>query len=364
MLRAGADGEARGAYAHVELAARQAASDPSAMLRAMNARVRWLKEHESSASETPGIYWKSDLGNLYFNILKQSPTLAASALAELCGIDALGWLAVAPTSALFEACEAYVDRNGFEPSLSRAMREWVKTVHGGATAQALRKAIDWLLWFDTEAPVDVKKCWSGLIHKDLRAMSPEKRGPWVALLRNVTFAIADEPTKKWLRPAPKMLAAIDPAEFRHRIRTWFEPFRAAQPLKITVAGRDILLALFWYAQLAKDAQVDEAVLWFATAKWKAKTDLDRTARLLPVWIHTLRERCPDKAIDAVHAYKATGQLDLTGKSLDLYNELCKAQGRSPEIEPPVLPVFDKEVFLRTQLAKVVLAVGTRDFADD
>jgi hypothetical protein len=122
MLRAGAEGRARGANTHIDLAARQAASDPVAMLRAMNARVKWLKGRESSSMETPGIFWKSDLGYLYVKILQQKPKLAAAGLAELCEIDSLGWLAVAPTSALFEACEAYVDRNGFEPSLSRAMR--------------------------------------------------------------------------------------------------------------------------------------------------------------------------------------------------------------------------------------------------
>lgn len=365
MLRASQNplGRSFSTAPHIDLAVRQAGDDPSAMLRAMNARVRWLKEHEPPvpkgySSEVPWLFWRCDLGNLYFAILKKKPKLNNGELAELCEIDGLGWLGVAPTSTLFEACEAHVGKHGFDPALSRSMRAWAKTVHGGASAQVTRKAIDWLLWFDMEVPVDPKKCWSGLIHSGLRATNPEKRAPWIALLRNVTFAIAEEPTKKWLKPAPKLLAAIDPAEFRERMRAWFAPFETGQPLGITVAGRHILQALFWYAQLAKDPQIDEVLPAFGQAKWKTKGDRSRTARLLPVWIHTLRERCPGHAIDAIHAYKATGQLDFTGKTFELYMELCQRAGRTPEIEPPPPPpAFDKEEFMRKELGKMMGTIG-------
>jgi hypothetical protein len=284
--------------------------------------------------------------------------LTAAEIAELCEIDALGWLGSAPTGSILNLCETYVEAHGFHPVLSKSMGTWAKTVHGGASAMAMRKAIDWLLWFDTDSPVDPKKCWSAVIHKDLRAMNPEKRGAWIALLRNVTFAIADEPTKKWLKPAPKLLAAIDPADFRARLLAWFAPFQSEQPLKLSVAGRDILQALFWYAQLAKDPQIDAVLPSFGNAQWKAKGDRDKTARLLPVWIHTMRERCPKKAVDAIHAYKATDQLALSGKSLDLYNELCARDGRKPEIEAsPPPPQFSKEVFMQQQLGRMLTAVG-------
>lgn len=344
------------------LALRQANAGHPALLRAMNARVHWLKQHEPPTGprqhrENPWLSWCCDLGKLYGKILEQQPALDAADLAALCEVDALGWLGIAPTGPLFNACEAWISKHGFEPELTAAMQAWNKSVFGGGTAMALRKRISWLLWFDTAAPINEKACWSSLIRKDLRAMPAQVRGAWIALLGNVSFGIADQPTKKWLKPAAKLLQQVGIDEFQARVRAWFAPFQAGRELKLTVAGRDILNSLFWYSQLAQDPRVDEAVRWYATAKWKAKSDRDRTARLLPVWIHTLTERCPDLAIDTIHAYRATGQVTLMAKSVDLYEALCKRYGRTAEIAaPPPPPPIDREALMSKMMQKAMAGV--------
>lgn len=347
---------------HFHLALRQAEGDYAAMLRAMNERVHWLAKHEPPAEPgkgraMPWLSWCCDLGQLYCKILDRKSALGVADLAALCKVDALNWLGVAPTGPLFNACEAWISKNGFDPELTAAMQEWQKGVFGGGTAMALRKHIGWLLWFDTAAPVNEKACWSAVIRKDLRTMAAGERGPWIALLSNVTFSISEKPTKKWLKPAEKLLKEVGAEEFQARVRAWFAPFQAGRDLKITVAGRDILSSLFWYSQLAKDPKVDEAVLWFATAKWKAKVDRDRTARLLPIWIHTMVERSPELALDAIHTYKATGQLDLMGTSMELYEELCRRYERKPEIAPPPPPPpLDKEAMMAKRMQKAMSSV--------
>src|SRR5689334_24260229 len=54
--------------------------------------------------------------------------------------------------------------------------------------------------------------------------------------------------------------------FRSRYREWFEPFRQSEPLKLTMPGRDMLRLMIWYALVAEDPQVDEAVAWFSQAQ--------------------------------------------------------------------------------------------------
>lgn len=344
---------------HVEQALRRGKDDYPALLRAMNERTEWIRAHEPPPSPAEGrrlpwLMWACDLGSLYHMILKTQPSLTAEDLIAICRVDGWRWLGCTPCEELFAACERRIEKNGFDPALTSAMRLWAKSVYGGGSAQALRKRIEWLLWFDTEAPVSEKPCWSGLIHQDLRRMEPGLRGKWIALLGNVAFGIAEKPTKKWLKPAEKLLKGVGAEEFRSRFRDWFAPFREGGEWKLTVTGRDILGALLWYAQLAKDPAVDEAVCWFATAKWKTKADLARTARLLPMWIYTLSERSPDEALDAIHRYRSTGQLDLTEKSLALYKALCKRYGRTPEIAPPPPPPpFDKDAWMAKQMSKLV-----------
>jgi hypothetical protein len=346
---------------HLDLVLRQSNAGYPALLRAMHERVDWLAKHEPPAPQggrvqMPWLAWRCDLGRLYCGILDRKPELEGADLAALCRVDALGWLGIAPTGPVFSACEAWIAKNGFDPELTAAMQEWQKSVFGGGTAMALRKHIAWLLWFDTAAPINEKACWSAVIRKDLRGMPAAVRGPWIALLGNVCLGLSEKPTKKWLKPAETLLRNVGPEEFQARFRAWFRPFQSGSALKITVAGRDILGSLLWYSQLTKDPKVDEAVRWFATAKWKAKVDRDRTARLLPIWIHTMTVResepAPTQALDAIHAYKAAGQLELNGTSLELYQELCRRCERTPEIAPPPpAPPVDTEAVIAKVMQK-------------
>jgi hypothetical protein len=342
---------------NVERASSRAGGNVSAMLRAMRARIQWLSEREpkppiGSEVEMVWFRWRSAMHGLCQKLIESSTELTAGDLAALCDMDALRWVNLG--SRLLDLCEARISRYGFEAELVTAMHGWAKTLYGTNSALTLRKTTESLLWFDTTTAVDENRCWSSIIRKDLRAMAPENQRAWIALLRNTTTLITPEPTKKWLKPASELLAVVGADEFRTRLRAWLEPFRSGKPLKITVTGRDILIALFWYARLAKDPKVDEAICWFATAKWKAKTDLDRTARLLSVWVRTLRDRCPDQAVDVIHAYAATDQLELQDNTLEIYNELCERAGRTPELQaPPKTPIPSHESLVQKQMGKLL-----------
>src|SRR5258708_17378843 len=176
------------------------------MLRAMNERVHWLAKHEPSGVQgqgrpTPWLSWCCDFGRLYCSSRAREPVFDAADITALCRVDALGWMGVAPSGPIFNACESWIAKNGFNPELTAAMQEWQKSVYSGGTAMALRKRIGWLLWFDTASPISEKACWSAMIRKDMRTMPAVERGGWIALLGKVCFGLSEKPTKKWLEPA-------------------------------------------------------------------------------------------------------------------------------------------------------------------
>jgi hypothetical protein len=355
-----------GAGNNVAVAFRQGQCDVSALLDAMSERVRWLADRAPKPSlylEPPWIFWNRDLASLYHRVLEAKPALNRAQLMELCRIDAMNWLCSSITGQLIDLCTRHIDEHGYHPELSAAMREWGKSVHGGgATVQAMRKQIDKLLWFDPEMPLKEKDCWSVRVRLDLRKEAA-RRAAWMAALRNTPGTFASfAPTKKWLKPAEKLLRAIGPEDFRTRVRLWFDPFRGGKvPLKITTVGRDVIGALFWYSLLADkhDQELNEALTWFGQAKWKSKADAGRIAMLVPVWIHVMAERLPPNvAIDAIHSFRDTGQLALFDKSVGLYKDICARVGRTPEIEPPPPgPPVDLEAIQAKWMDKAFAIVG-------
>lgn len=361
-----------GPKVHLDIAMRQMRDDLPAALRAMNARVEWLAKQEPKGDgrnrDTPWLFWCCDVGELYTRILREKPRLDLDDLVGLCRADARKWLGVRPSAEVLERCTEWISANGYRKELTAEMDAWRRSVYGtsGGT-QELRKRIDWLLWFDTEARIEEKSCWSAAIRSDLREMPVAKRGPWILLIQNISFGAVEKPTKKWLKVAGKALEGVGREAFRERVQASLEPLRGGRELRLSVAGRDVLGALFWYSLLAEDREIDKAVRWFAQAKWKTKADRARTAKLLPIWIHTIAERCPEEAIGTIHMYRDRGGLELQGKSLKTYQGLCDHFGVKSEISPPPpAPAFDKEAFLREALKKrlVPFAIPDAEVGED
>lgn len=343
-----------GPKANLDVAFRQMKHDFPGALQALNARIEWMSRHapqpEVQFPAGPWLSWGIDLGDLYQLILREKPQLSWEDLAALCRAEQPKWLSVKPSRELLECCQDWIANHGSRKELTAAIEIWRKTVYGpSAGAQAIRKGIDWLLWCDPNHETSEKVCWSALIRNDMRRMPESNRKAWSVLLQNVSFANAEKPTKGWLKVAEKAMRMVDREEFRAKFRAWLEPFRRGEGIRISVAGRDLMVALFWYSLLAADPEVDEAVLWFSQANWKTKADRKRTERLLPVWTYTIAARSPEKAIDTIHRYRDHGGLALTGRSLKTYKALCERFGIESEIHAPAAPVFDLKAHRRETL---------------
>jgi hypothetical protein len=245
------------------------------------------------------------------------------------------------TAPLLSQVSAYTREHGYSLPLVKAIERWHAAQHGTLGALDLRHQIGWLLWLEDVAPVREKDCWSQRIRKDIRRMPPASRKAWRAILENTSLAKGRKPGKPWEKQAKAALAGVPAEAFRRQFREWFEPFRAEEPLHLTVCGRDVLRNLMWYALLAKDAQVDEAIAWFALAEWRNKRDRSCSETILAAFVYVLLERSEELAYAALENVHRKGKVQLHGRLLQLYQELCARLGRAPSaqaLQEPRQPV--------------------------
>ena len=331
---------------------RQSAGEVAETVRAAISRIRWLSQNRP-ANQHQDLLWRCGIGELLCDLLRLKPDLTGADLMGLIEIDGLGYLGVTPSSMVLELAEERVMKHCYEPELMAALEQWHKTLHGSISAQDLRHKASWLLWFNpAAAAISDKECWSHRIREDLRGMDTGSRGAWEALLKNISFSAGDKPPGKWKKPAAKALQAVGAAGFRERIRAWFGPFKSAEALRITVIGRDVLRNLMWYALPAADAQVDEAISWFASSRWKTKDDKGRIAKLLPSFASVLIERSPELAWKTLEAYSRAGGVPLAGKTLGMYQKLCEQLGKSgPPAGAPAGAAPNPDDIMRALLKK-------------
>jgi hypothetical protein len=238
---------------------------------------------------------------------------------------------------LFNALTEYIRTHGYSLELVRAMEGWHASLHGTSAAMELRKKTGWLLWFEDIATIDDKACWSNGIRKDLRNATPVCAAAWRSLIENISFGGGEKPPQKWLRPAQAALETVGLEQFRHKLRDWFSAFRTGEPLRLSVTGRDILRNLMFYALLAEDPQVDEAVSWFANARWKTKKDQGYVAKVIPAFVYCLMRRSDEFAHQTLEVYNRNAQVPLAHWSYRMYEQLCQRLGRVPTMEPPGSP---------------------------
>jgi hypothetical protein len=328
---------------------RQAQDDPAKFLRAVASRTGWLQRTRKppevvAQRQTPlgvvefrgrdiYLHWLAAMENVQQVLLRAAPELGHDDLVAQVETDTSTKTGSA-TSALLAQVSAYTREHGYTLELVKAMERWQAARHGSFAALDLRRQIGWLLWLEDVAPIREEDCWSQRIRKDLRRMPPDSRQAWMAIFDNTGFTNSREPSKTWEKQAKAALAAVPDAEFRRYLRAWFEPFRAEEPLHLTVCGRDVLRNLVWCALVVKDPQVDEAVGWFASAEWRSKRDQSCSETILPTFVYVMLEASDELAYGALEVFHRKGKAPLRGKSLQLYRELCARLGRQPSAEPP------------------------------
>lgn len=177
----------------------------------------------------------------------------------------------------------------FQADFEAALRKAKYT--GQAQIQVAQQHLHVLRWHDAWDEVDLDRCCSETIRRDVRAMSGEQRARWRALLRHIKGNAPTKPAPSWLKSAEPLLAAVGLDEFSGRLRAWLAPLRAGKPVPLSVAGSHVLRGLLWYAALAHDPSTTEAALWIIDAAWKPK----RTAEKVAVALIPLFETMPPKA---------------------------------------------------------------------
>jgi hypothetical protein len=195
---------------------------------------------------------------------------------------------------LIDCLVDHVKLHGVTPELCTEMRRFrtrfqdsVGGAYGQGTDLIGLQRLNMLLWHDEWDALDSDSCWSERVRRDYRAMTGDRRAKWRALLHHLRGDAGSKPAKPWVKEAQKRLAAVGIEDFRTMIRTWFEAFRAPEPLKLSLAGSHVLKGLLWYGALARDAAVNEAALWLLDANCKPKRNADKVMVALAVLIDTM-----------------------------------------------------------------------------
>ncbi len=312
----------------------QSAANLGNLVLALSERVSWLVEHARDFTDNTVLFWRVETGNLMGDILRKMPEVSLDVLIAALKSDSRKFFGSSPSWRIFDLCQLYVGKHGWNAELLDRLGPWIKTLHGTNTALDVRRKVEWLVWFEDVNPIQKNECWSSIIRADLRGMTPEERQLWLPVLMNASFATADKPPAKWLKPAKEAFGKLGVERFRARYRTWFQPFRDSQPLKLTIPGRDLLRMMIWYAMVAEDAAVDEALAWFAQGKWKTKQSADRSAKAETAFSYVMMQRNPEAARDAFERIVQSGRAYQGSKIHAAYLELCKRSGK-PAVEARV-----------------------------
>ncbi len=302
-------------------------ADSFGLYRAAMARAQWIAAHEGEYAEDAYRLWNEWHGN------PGRGGLVGQAFAKVDELP-LEWLLPAVrkdggSGKLFELCEKHVARHGWEPELLAAFRQWIPRIGTARGDQVLRARAEWFAWFENVTPIDPAACWSHRVKRDLRGMPPKEAAAWRTLLENNTFIITGEPPKKWLKAAEVLFPKVGADAFRRRFVEWFAPFANGELLRLTVTGRNVLRPLMWYALIAKDSAVDEALLGFAHVNWKTKDAAKRAAQAEMAFAHVISQRAPETALPILEPLVVSGQAFAGSATHRVYTELCARCNRQP-----------------------------------
>ncbi|HEY1336032.1 MAG TPA: hypothetical protein VGF59_00915, partial [Bryobacteraceae bacterium] len=237
-----------------------------------------------------------------------------------------------------ELCRKYVAEHGWTPELVETFRKFIPSFGNALSDQVQRARAEWFVWFEDVCPIDLNACWSHRVKRDLRAMTAEERAAWRAILENNSFRFSGKPPQTWMKAAEELFPCMDREVFRRRFVAWFEPFTQPEPLRLTVTGRNILRVLMWYALMAEDSIVDQALAGFAKAKWKTKDAASKASQAEMAFSCVLARRAPEVALPILEEYVASGRAFEGSETHQAYLELCRVHNRQPA---PALPETGK-----------------------
>jgi hypothetical protein len=148
------------------------------------------------------------------------------------------------------------------------------------SGQTARRRLGMVLWHDPHDEIDLKRCWSEAIRRDLRAMPEAERRSWNAALRSIVISDNTEPPKAFLNASGSHIASIGEEPFRQRLVEWLAPFGGSEPVRLGMAGSHILKGLLWYCRPLRDDRLDISVLSLLRTKWRNKDFVFRPLTVL------------------------------------------------------------------------------------
>jgi hypothetical protein len=263
-----------------------------ALIRAIHARIAWIGEHERELSNPR--HWQDFLAQLARNLYAASLPFEAADLTQM--LEGHRRHRALWGFGPEELLVAFLETHDLTPELASGLRRFqaeLQGVPGGmkyqsqAGFQVAAAHVHMLLWHDEGDPLDPRQCWSDVVRHDLRAMTGERKAHWKALFRHIKGNAPAKPAKSWIKEGEKRLAAVSPEDFADRFRAWLQPFKSAEPQRLSVAGSHVLRGLLWYAALTRDPDVAEPALVLLDAQWKAKRNLDKVMVSLVNVLETL-----------------------------------------------------------------------------
>lgn len=318
----------------------QAGAKLPATIMALSERAVWLAAHGSEFDPNTTLFWRVETGKLMYALLAKAANsksgVPLDTVISAARADTLQYFGYRPSGPVFELCRRHIENRGWNKDLLDAMKTWVKSLHGTNSDLDLRRKAGWFLWFEDVSPIKANECWSNVIRGGLRSMPAEERRLWMPLVTNASFAVSDKPSAKWMNPAKEAFQKLGVDKFRPRYREWFEPFRQSEPLKLTMPGRDMLRLMIWYALVAEDPQVDEAVAWFSQAQWKTKDAADRAAKADTAFCHVMTLRNPAMAREAFERMLQSGRAVEGYKIHQAYLKLSQEAGTAPVAARPAV----------------------------
>ena len=267
------------------------------LLQAIQQRIDWLTTHTPALDrQRPSMEWaKFSSWNNFLHAVRSTLVRAGAGMDQ----DELLKLLRQGNHAAFDRAAEYTEQHGYKAEIVEASRQYHATLHGSVSDQARRQHVGWWLWLEDVTTIKVEECWSGIVRQDLRSFTGTRKKAWLQLIRNITFAVGDKAPAKWRKAAEAALAAVGPEDFRNQLRRWLSPMAAtgnAKPLRISIAARDLLRCLIWYAALCPpDPQLDEALAWIDKAVWKNKESRDRMLKIWGPLLDVVSARNPELA---------------------------------------------------------------------
>jgi hypothetical protein len=267
-----------------------------AVVLAIYARLDALEAHRGELREASHI--ADALARLARYLYAAKPPFGADDLVVMLAAHrrhAVLWFVAPP-----EIVADYVGDNDLTPALAAAIRSYQDAFQaalrqrqytGQAAQQAAQQHLHLLRWLDAWDEIDLDRCWSEIIRRDLRAMTGAEAARWRGLLRHIKGNMPTKPAARWSKAGERLLRTVGIDDFRSRLSGWLQPLRPGAELPLSVAGSHVLRGLLWYAALTQDAATIAVALSVVDATWKPK----RTAEKVAVGLMPLLESMPAAA---------------------------------------------------------------------